>query len=237
MIFQSKDERNNKAEWGGRTYGLCTIEYVTKSFLSPWKYSLEDVVSGLCCVVNTDVMKHLLWFMSTNSAVGSSRCSIRVRKKNEGILTRLFLLIIPLMKGAVGVQRWAEAVGAEVAACFLPTSPGHRVLCRPAQQQLEHEDALDMPSDLALSESDWRGLSNPLHNANVKGLSGNDKETHFGARCLSHTSANAQPSSREGAAAPGPTRWHCGKALSGRRTYGRPPRPCAKPECQTVGDL
>lgn len=141
MIFQSKDERNNKAEWGGRTYGLCTIEYVTKSFLSPWKYSLEDVVNGLCCVVNTDEMKHLLWFMSTNGAVGSSRCSIRVRKKNEGILTRLFLLIIPLMKGAVGVQRWAEAVGAEVAACFLPTSPGHRVLCRPAQQQLEHEDA------------------------------------------------------------------------------------------------
>lgn len=65
-------------------------------------------------------------------------------RKNEGMLTRLFLLLILLMKGAVGVQLWTEAVGAEDAPCSLPTYTGHWVLCRPARQQLEHEDALDV---------------------------------------------------------------------------------------------
>lgn len=86
-------------------------------------------------------------------------------RKNEGTLTRLFLLLILLTKGAVGVQLWAEAVGAEDAPRSLPARTGLWVLCRPAQQQLEHEDA----SGLALSESARRCLSTPLHNANVKG--------------------------------------------------------------------
>lgn len=92
--------------------------------------------------------------MRTKGALAHHGAILEFGRKNEGTLTRLFLLLILLMKGAAGVQLWTEAVGAEDAPCSpcsLPAYTGHRLLCRPAQQQPEHEDAMDMSPGLALS--------------------------------------------------------------------------------------